>query len=125
MVPRQVDGQPVAVEVDGSHHYTNSIPQLPLSEVLIRRQLLQVRLAEAAVLLSVVGVHPWMWLALAVDNGKFSITSGRQKRTLALGSTGRELACLGLGDDDVCHAEVACCQLSLLHDSYHASIVPG
>eukprot|EP00775_Hariotina_reticulata_P012456 gene12456-12592_t len=39
----QVDGQPVAVEVDGSHHYTNSIPQLPLSEVLIRRQLLQDR----------------------------------------------------------------------------------
>lgn len=39
-----MDGQPVAVEVDGSHHYTHSMPQVPLSEVLIRRQLLQVRL---------------------------------------------------------------------------------
>lgn len=38
----QVDGQPVAVEVDGSHHYTNSMPQIPLSEVLVRKRLLQV-----------------------------------------------------------------------------------
>lgn len=38
----QVDGQPVAVEVDGSHHYTNSVPHMPLSEVLVRRRLLQV-----------------------------------------------------------------------------------
>jgi hypothetical protein len=38
----QVDGQPVAVEVDGSHHYTNSTPHIPLSEVLVRRRLLQV-----------------------------------------------------------------------------------
>lgn len=39
----QVDGQPVAVEVDGSHHYTNSTPHIPLSEVLVRRRLLQDR----------------------------------------------------------------------------------
>lgn len=38
----QVDGQPVAVEVDGSHHYTISVPHMPLSEVLVRRRLLQV-----------------------------------------------------------------------------------
>jgi hypothetical protein len=40
----QVDGQNVAVEVDGSHHYTNSLPHMPLSEVVVRRRMLQVRL---------------------------------------------------------------------------------
>lgn len=39
----QVDGQNVAVEVDGSHHYTNSLPHMPLSEVIVRRRMLQVR----------------------------------------------------------------------------------
>lgn len=39
----QVDGQNVAVEVDGSHHYTNSVPHMPLSEVVVRRRMLQVR----------------------------------------------------------------------------------
>lgn len=48
----QVDGQPVAVEVDGSHHYTNSAPQMPLSEVLVRRRLLQV----------IEAVRQWPWL---------------------------------------------------------------
>jgi len=38
----QVDGQNVAVEVDGSHHYTNSLPHMPLSEVVVRRRMLQV-----------------------------------------------------------------------------------
>lgn len=38
----QVDGQKVAVEVDGSHHYTNSLPHMPLSEVVVRRRMLQV-----------------------------------------------------------------------------------
>jgi hypothetical protein len=32
----------VAVEVDGSHHYTNSAPHVPLSEVVVRRRMLQV-----------------------------------------------------------------------------------
>ncbi|KAF8065534.1 hypothetical protein HT031_003135 [Scenedesmus sp. PABB004] len=39
----QVDGQPVAVEVDGAHHYTRSAPPRPLSEVAVRRRLLQDR----------------------------------------------------------------------------------
>jgi hypothetical protein len=38
-----VDGQNVAVEVDGSHHYTNSVPRVPLSEVVLRRRMLQDR----------------------------------------------------------------------------------
>jgi hypothetical protein len=39
----QVDGQKVAIEVDGSHHYTNSAPHVPLSEVVVRRRMLQDR----------------------------------------------------------------------------------
>jgi len=35
-----VDGRPVALEVDGSHHFTNSVPQQSLSDVVIRRRLL-------------------------------------------------------------------------------------
>lgn len=38
-----VDGRPVALEVDGSHHFTNSVPQQPLSDVLIRQRLLRDR----------------------------------------------------------------------------------
>lgn len=39
----QIDGQNVAVEVDGSHHYSNSLPRVPLSEVVVRRRMLQDR----------------------------------------------------------------------------------
>jgi hypothetical protein len=38
-----VNGTPVALEVDGAHHYTNSKPLRPLSDVAIRRRLLQHR----------------------------------------------------------------------------------
>eukprot|EP00879_Flechtneria_rotunda_P006796 GHRR01007140.1.p1 GENE.GHRR01007140.1~~GHRR01007140.1.p1 ORF type:complete len:1066 (+),score=457.18 GHRR01007140.1:335-3532(+) len=39
----ELDKLRIAVEVDGNHHYTNSMPQRPLSEVLVRRRLLQDR----------------------------------------------------------------------------------
>jgi hypothetical protein len=41
----------VAVEVDGSHHYTNSVPHVPLSEVVVRRRMLQVGPASAGLLI--------------------------------------------------------------------------